>query len=115
MRGYFAMRRGFATKDLVVLAVCGLLLGAEAVPQTASISMQTMVVKHVVFDAVATPSADLTQWTLPEPAASVSVYRNGMRQKIGIGRDYLLSGAVITFAAGVIQPDDVMVFDYVSE
>jgi len=49
---------------------------------------------------------------VPNPAASLSVFRNGVLQKAG-GQDYALSGSTIQFAAGSIpQPGDTLLASY---
>ena len=48
---------------------------------------------------------------VPDPAASLSVYRNGMMQKAGI--DYSLSGSTIGFLTGATpQPGDTLLASY---
>lgn len=48
---------------------------------------------------------------VPDPPASLSVYRNGMLQKAG--QDYTLSGTTLTFVAGATpQPGDTLLASY---
>jgi hypothetical protein len=92
-----------------VLAIAVFLVTANF-SQTASVNVSRGAT-HFVIDAPAI-QIDPTHYWLPEPAASVMVFRNGLRLKVNI--DYTLSGAVVTFlSASAPSSGDVLVFDYV--
>jgi len=49
----------------------------------------------------------------PNPAGSLHLYKNGIRQRSGAGNDFVLVTATITFEAGNIpQTGDVLLADY---
>lgn len=56
-------------------------------------------------------SAIVTLANTPQ-AGTQRVYLNGMRQYAGVGNDYTIAGAVITFAANLKNPKDIVIVDY---
>jgi hypothetical protein len=93
-----------------------------AVPQSGDILSASyrlsVTIPGVGFVDQETPSGAIngvnTVFTLsqtPSPSASVAVYRNGVRMALGV--DYTLSGAVITFGAGLApQSSDTLTSSY---
>lgn len=47
----------------------------------------------------------------PNPLSSLKVYRNGMRQKVGVGEDYTISGRTITFTIAPVS-GEIILCDY---
>ena len=51
--------------------------------------------------------------TAPNPATSLKLYKNGIRQQEGAGNDFTLATLTITFLAGNIpQTGDILLADY---
>ncbi len=92
--------------DNVTIKIVGGLL--VATPPISTIVFVDSVTPGGTVDGV---NAAFTLTGAPNPAASLVVFRNGLRQKVGT--DYTLAGTIITFlAVSIPQTGDLILVDY---
>ena len=71
-----------------------------------------LVIREVLKNPGENPGSGLTTFTISGPtirANTESVYLNGVLQEVGVGKDYTISGNVITFAEALVVNDNLYV------
>jgi hypothetical protein len=73
-------------------------------------------VSRFVFNQSLTTVSGNIVFSIPDPPVlgTVQVYTNGLLQEPGVGKDYVISGQIITFAS-VLYPTDVLLASYIKE
>jgi len=75
-----------------------------------------MAVGRFIFNESLTTVSGLNVFTVSNPPVlgTVQVFTNGLLQEPGIGKDYVISGSIITFGSDT-DPTDILLASYIKE